>query len=331
MARPAVTGAALALGLTLAAADARAQGWWSRALTAGASEARRDATRAEHLAFAATLPARFLDLFSATATRAQRDALRREALAAADRALAVTPDDPRLLATAAALRERLGDLRGALRDAARALELAPEAPESADVHFTLALAHTHLGAHEATRDDYLAALRLPLPDHTRGTVLGNLADTWLVLGDTARAVQTYTESLQFAPDYALGWLGLAIAQDRDGADPTDAAARAVRLAAQRADGSPDAILDELQSEGVFFVPTFDRYTYEAMAHEALARMYGPGGELGADPVRAQQHRVYARFAWEAWSAQAPADDRWRPRVARHLRAVGNAVLPTLPR
>lgn len=314
----------LCLALALLAPGARAQGWFAR------PAARREALRAEHRAFAATLPARYFDLFSEGATRAQRDALRREALAAAERALARSPDDARLLGLAAELRERLGDLRGALRDADRALALAPESPEAPDVHFTRALVHTRLGEHEATRDDYLAALRFPLAERTRGTVLGNLADTWLVLGDTARAVETYAECVRLAPDYALGWLGLAIAQDRDSADPSDAAARAVRLAAQQSDGAPGAILDELQREGVFFVPVFDRYTYEAMAHEALARMYGPGGELGADPVRAQQHRVYARFAWEAWSAQAPGDDRWRPVVARHLRAVGGAVLPALP-
>lgn len=316
------------LAVLLGATGAWAQDPWLR--EADRARARRERARAEHLAFVATLPPGVIGPGEQPVEVGWREAMRREALAAVERSLAAQPDEPHALGLAATLRERLGDPRGALRDADRALALAPEGPEAPDLHFVRALAHTHLGAHERTRDEYLAALRFPMPDDTRGIVLGNLADAWLVLGDTARAVETYREGLRFTPDYALGWLGLAIAQDRDGADPTEAAAEAVRRASRRG-SAPDAILEETRREGVFFVPPFDRYTYEAMAHEALARMYAPGGELGHDPLRAQQHRVYARFAWEAWGAQAPADDRWRPRVARHLRALATAVLPQIPR
>lgn len=316
---------ALALALLLAAPSLSAQERWTRP---DATAARRDRSRAEHLAFTAGLPAEILERLGLPEDAAWRDVMRRRALDAVSRALAAEPDDPRALTLAAELRERLGDLAGALRDASRALALAPEGPDAPDLHFVLALAHTHLGAHAATRDDYLAALRFPLSDETRGVVLGNLADAWLVLGDTARAVETYRACVAATPEYALGWLGLAIALDREGDDPAEAATQSVRAASRR--GGPDAILAELRREGVFFVPVFDRYTYEAMAHEALARMYGPGGELGDDPARARQHRVYARNAWEAWGAQAPPDDRWRPRVARHLHALAGATPPTIP-
>jgi tetratricopeptide (TPR) repeat protein len=317
--------ASLLLALLALAPDVVAQDLWTRALTPRAAEARHQSARAVHMEFLSTLPARFLDLFAGGAVSAERDVLRRQALAAAERALALTPDDPRTLGVSGALRERLGDHAGALRDLDRALQLAPDHLR-ADLYFTRALVRTHLGDNPGTRDDYLAALRLPIPAHVRGTTLGNLADTRLLLGETAAAVEDYSACVQHAPDYALGWLGLAIALDRDGASPTEAAAQAVRVATQNA-GGDEAILDELNREGVFFVPTFDRYTYEAMAHEALARMYLPGGERDADAPTARRHRVAARAAWEAWTSLAPADDRWRPRVARHLRALSDAAAP----
>jgi tetratricopeptide (TPR) repeat protein len=312
---------ALTLALLLCAAPALAQDLYARALVPGAAQARRDAARAQHLEFIAGLPARFLDLFelfAAAPTRADRDALRLEALRLAERALAVTPDDPALLGTAASLRERLGDDDRALRDVNRALALAPASPAASDLLFTRALLRTRRGDHEGTRDDYLSALRQPMSDSTRGTVLGNLADTWLTLGDTARAVETYESSVHHAPDYALGWLGLAIAQDRQGDAPWEAAAEALRVSSAHAHGRPEALLDELSRDGVFFVPAYDRYTYEAMAWEALARAERRGEVPGADEVAVRRHLAAARAAWEAWSAAAPPTDRWRPVVRRHL-------------
>ncbi|MEZ4393851.1 MAG: hypothetical protein R3A48_22490 [Polyangiales bacterium] len=312
---------ALAACLLVATPPAAAQDLYERAARPGASAASRDAARAAHLEFLSSLPARFLDLFGAASTRAERDALRLQALRLADRALAVRPHDTATRSIASALRERLGDYANARRDADLALALAPEGPEAPDLLFTRALVRTRLGDHAGTRDDYLLALRFPLPEHTRGTVLGNLADTYLALGDTGLAVETFGESVRHAPDYALGWLGLAIAQDRQGEDPDEAAARALEVASTQRLGAPDAIFDELTREGVFFVPSYDRYTYEAMAHEALARRF-EADPSGVD--RARRHRASARVAWEAWSSLAPADDRWRPVVARHLARVDRA-------
>ncbi|MFO0627576.1 MAG: tetratricopeptide repeat protein [Polyangiales bacterium] len=309
---------ALALALLLVASPAAAQDLFERAITPGAAQVRRDAARAQHLEFLAGLPARFLDLFAASPTRAERDALRLEALRLVERALVVTPEDPALLGTAAALRERLGDPERALRDVDRALALAPDGPDASDLLFTRALLRTRRGDHAGTRDDYLRALRFPLSDSTRGTVLGNLADTWLALGDTARAVETYASCVHHAPDYALGWLGLAIAQDRQGDAPWEAAAEALRVASAHAQGRPEALLDELSRDGVFFVPPYDRYTYEAMAWAALARAEQRGEVAGADAATIRRHRGAARAAWEAWRAAAPADDRWQNTVQRHL-------------
>lgn len=304
--------AALAL-----APSAGAQDLFERAHTPGAPALRRLHGRARHLEFVADLPPRLLALFNAAPTRSERDALRLDALRAADRALALAPDDVSLLSTAASLRERLGDYPRALRDADLALALAPEGPDAQDLYFTRAIVRTRLGDHLGARDDYLAALRLPMAAHTRGAVLGNLADTWLALGDAALAAETFARCVREAPDYSLGWLGLAIAQDRLGDDPSEAAEEALRTALTRGSGRADALLDELSRDGVFFVPAYDRHTYEAMSHEAIARAY-LRGELPGGDADARRHEAAARAAWEAWSARAPADDRWRPAAARHL-------------
>jgi membrane-bound lytic murein transglycosylase B len=52
--------------------------------------------------------------------------------------------------------------------------------------------------------------------------------------------------------------------------------------------------------------------------EALARAERRGEVPGADEVAIRRHLAAAHTAWEAWSAAAPADDRWRPAVRRHL-------------
>lgn len=312
-----VTTRAPTLGLLIALAPAplAAQDLYSRAAQPEAHAASRLTLRARHLEFLASLPPRFLDLFGALTTRAERDSLRLQALRLAERAMQSTPDDPALLSVTATLYEHLGEHLRARELLDRALALDPLSSEAPDMLFTRALVRTRLGDHEGTRDDYLVALRFPLSAHARGTTLGNLAETYLSLNDTERAIEAFFGCVREAPDYALGWLGLAVAQDRQGEDPSEAAARAVRAAAARAAGRPDALLDELRREGVFFVPAYERYCFVAMAHEALAAESLRDAEPAA---RARAHRLAARVAWESWLAQAPLDHRWRAVAARHL-------------
>ena len=169
---------ALALALLLGASPAAAQDLYARALTPGIAQARRDAARAQHLEFLAGLPARFLDLFATSPTRAERDALRLEALRLAERALAVTPDDPSLLGATASLRERLGDYDRALRDVDRALTLAPESPDASDLLFTRALLRTP-GMDRLVKSPRAFAERIAGRAHYESDALGAL------LGPTA--------------------------------------------------------------------------------------------------------------------------------------------------
>jgi tetratricopeptide (TPR) repeat protein len=322
------------LAALAAAPAARAQSptsLWRRVVEPSAREAAAAARAGEWLQFVDALPEFWRARLSPERDDVSHDALRRDALARLDRSLALRPDDARTLAAAAQLRERGNDLDGAARDAERALALDPEGVAAHDAHFTLAVVRTWRGEHASARDHYLALLRLPLGEQSRAIALGNLADTFMALGDVPAAVTSYEAAVALRPDYALGWLGLAVARDRALVDPRGDAAAAVRAASDEALGGrrgpdfvPEAILAALAAEGVFYVPPRDEIYYRATAHEAVARALSPGNPFGAPPdaVRAAQHRADAAEAWRRYLAAAPADDAWRARAEGHLRALG---------
>ncbi len=272
--------------------------------------------------------------FAPERERASGDELHREALAHYDRALALRPDDPHVLAAAAHLRERTGDLEGALRDGARSLALDPEGPSAQGVHFTLGVTHTWLNDHAAARDHYLASLRFPLDEVVRSITLGNLGDAFMALGDVRTAIAAYEGAVALRPDGPMGWLGLAFAHDRARLDPAAASARAVRAASDEATRrvstprtaagfDPDALVDALSATGVFYVPDYDRHYYEGVAHEAVALAWSPGNHFGVTPdaERAREHRAEAAAAWQRYLDRAPTVDPWRPRAEAHLRAL----------
>lgn len=323
------------LGLPSTALAQPASSLWSRATAPGAREALRHRRAASWVYLLDELPEFLRDRLAPERSDLSHDALRREALARFDRALALAPDDVRSLSPAAHLRERLGDLDGAFRDASRALELDPEGPSAQDAHFTLAVVHTWRGEHAACRDHYLASLRFPMSDYARSIVLGNLGDAYLALGDMRSAVESYVACVTLRPEYALGWLGLAIARDRAQMDPLPDAAMAVRAASDESVArmrtprtargfDPEALIDALSAEGVFYVPDWDRFYYQGMAHEAVARAVAPGNPFGAtaNPEGARAHLRVAAEAWRRYLDAASPDDPWRARAVAHLRALG---------
>lgn len=325
------------LGLPASALAQPASSLWSLATAPGAREALRHRRAASWIYLLDELPEFLRDRLAPERADLSHDTLRREALARLDRALALAPDDVRSLAPAAHLRERLGDLDGALRDASRALALDPDGTSAQDAHFTLAVVHTWRGEHVACRDHYLASLRFPMSDYSRSIVLGNLGDAYLALGDMRSAVESYVASVTLRPEYALGWLGLAIARDRSQMDPLPDAAMAVRAASDESVArmrtprtargfDPEALIDALSAEGVFYVPAYDRFYYQGMAHEAVARAVSPGNPFGvtADPEAARAHRRVAAEAWRRYLDGAAPDDPWRARAEAHLRALGEA-------
>ena len=324
-----------ALGLPSVALAQPASSLWSRATAPGAREALRHRRAGSWVNLLDELPEFYRGRLAPERDDVSHDALRREALAHFDRALALDPDDVCALASAAHLRQHLGDLDGAARDASHALELDPDGPYAQDAHFTLAVVHTWRNEHAPCRDHYLAILRLPMSDNVRSIVLGNLGDAFMSLGDVRAAVESYVACVTIRPDYALGWLGLSIARDRAQMDPAPDAAMAVRVASYEAvtrmstprtagGFDPEALIDALSSEGVFYVPAYDRFYYQGMAHEAVARALSPGNPFGvsADAAEVQAHRRIAAEAWRRYLDGASADDPGRPRAAAHLRALG---------
>ena len=188
--------------------------------------------------------------------------------------------------------------------------LTPLDPQLTDrVLIARALLHTRLAtpAHlEAARVDYLRALDrirglAPIDAMSpnalrRGFVLGNLAETHMMLGDLDRAIETYREAQRLAPDFSRGF-GLAVALDRD--EQPSAAFEVLRSL------GPDALerfVAEVASEQVFFVPDGE-----------VAYYLGLAAEHQGDVVAALEH-------FEAFIASG-AHPRYQPRARAHLVAL----------
>ncbi|MBI5517521.1 MAG: tetratricopeptide repeat protein [Deltaproteobacteria bacterium] len=268
-----------------------------------------------------------------------RNQARQSAEARFRQALALDPENPEALAGVADLEERDGHHGAAAALARRSLELDPVGPHAPDAWFTLSLAHTRQRRFDLARDDYLRLLTFHAGEHYRALVWGNLADTYISLHALGPAIEAYEACVAANPQYALGWLGLAVSYDRDAReDATVAAERALREASDEearagahghvpAQGVVEtaALVRALNSPNVFFEPPYDRHYYDGVAQEALARAHGPGGVAPPDTARAQRAREAASQSWAAFLRDAPQDDPWRPRVQAHLRRLGRVA------
>lgn len=337
-------GVVLALTLLLAPSLAVAQTTWSHALAPrrAAAVGQREAATVDALLDSlqrqdnVPLALRFaLDPDDAAAVSPA--VLQRSALAHAEAALALDPDDVRALALAAGLRERTGERDVALRMVDRALALDPDSPERADLRFTRALVCLRQGRYDEARDAWERSLDDTLSAHTRSITLGNLGDTYMVLHDVRRAIDAYRGAAESDADNPLAWLGLAVSLDRGGYDASTPLARAVAVASEmqrpspsvgtlhtmalRQSFAPDALLDELGREEVFFSPEYERSYHLAMAWEAVAREHAPGGRADPDPARVRSMRAAALASWRAYLHDAPPDDPWRLRATLHARAL----------
>jgi len=123
----------------------------------------------------------------------------------------------------------------------------------------------------------------------RAMVLGNLAETYMMLGDLDRAIETYRASLRFDPDTSR-MFGLAVALDRD--EQRAEAWRVLQL--QGGDALGDLVRD-IVSRRVFFVPEGEAEYYLAL-----------GAEWSGDDVAAIEHyeaflvsKAHPRFALRA--------------------------------
>ena len=242
--------------------------------------------------------------------------LAKQAVRAYERATGVAPNaaEPHFRAAAVLNRHLLSSDSLALNSAVlrdrkyadRALEhwrafatLAPLDPRVTDTLFDQALVHTRL----ATEDDFRAAVRCYeiLLERTSsaggmrdfGTYYGNLAETYMMIGQLADAIATYERALEYGNSPIHGY-GLAVALDRDGQNER---AREVMLTYAMADR-----LSALQRDGVFFVPRGESDYYLGLGYETLG-----------DTTRALKY--YRRYI------KSNAHPRYQPRAKAHIKAL----------
>ncbi|HVV85406.1 MAG TPA: tetratricopeptide repeat protein, partial [Kofleriaceae bacterium] len=201
--------------------------------------------------------------------------------------------------------------------------LAPGDPRIAeDILFSRAVARTWLGTHDdlaAARADYLELLELQ-PDSVSYQVLGNLAETEMMLGDIDGAIETYRRCLANGADLSEEY-GLAVTLDRD-----EQGTEARAIMAARGPLGLTRFKDDLRLGRIFYVPAGEEYYYLALAEEALGD-YGQAIDHWDAFIKSGAHPQFAdraRHNRDALLKLAPPDDRER---TRHVPARG---LPRWP-
>ncbi len=183
-----------------------------------------------------------------------------------------------------------------------------------EVLFTRALVQTRLatvGDLQGARDDYRKLLdRISV--ERGGPAIGNLAETYMMLGELDRAIETYRRALAIGADLSIEF-GLAVALDRD-----DQGTEARAIIAERGARGVEKFIDQLAQDQIFFVPAGEERYYLALAHEALGDRAAAIGlwdefiDSGAHPRYADRARRN-RDALRARPAAVRAHDRQWPR------------------
>lgn len=183
---------------------------------------------------------------------------------------------------------------------------APLDPRTDEILFERAVLHTRLATPEHLRAaavDYEEILRrsrgeartdaITNPRLRLGLVLGNLAETYMMLGDLDQAIETYRASIRQDLDVSRTF-GLAVALDRD-----EQRGEAIRVLRMQGEQALSALADDIASQRVFFVPEGEAEYYLAL-----------GAEVEGDPVRALEH--YEAFV------RSGAHPRFQPRAKAHI-------------
>ena len=262
-------------------------------------------------------PALGLGLLFGLEASAHRRVAIENAIARFERAVELAPDhlEARLL-LGKALAMRDGPQREAATGSdARASvvleQLRARAPlyEAEEVALTLGNVRMRAGEFERAADEYGRALAMSTDDADQAMLLGNLAEATMMGGDLSRAIALYERAVRIGQDEGrvLALWGSAVALDRTG-EHAEALQRATR--ALREDRAPFAVL---RQSGVFFVPPYESYYYEALGSLALAHAEREGNEA------LEQTLVRAR----RWVAGAEREELERfQRVLHELRDAG---------
>lgn len=188
------------------------------------------------------------------------------ALNHAERAIRAEPDAAiaYYIAGTAALELKAYDR--AIRYFERQRELDPEADAKHGTCFQLAIAHSHLEDWKGTIEEYQKCLDLDVAkDPNRIIYYGNMAETYMALGDLDHAIDAYREALQLDTTQLHALLGLGVALARKGR--RDDARLVLRLGLIQ---DPD--LAVMTGDSVFFIPEGDGDFHVGLMLEELGRI-----------------------------------------------------------
>jgi tetratricopeptide (TPR) repeat protein len=138
-----------------------------------------------------------------------------------------------------------------------------------EILFDRAILHTRLATKQhlqAAAADYEKILtRFDGESGASSRVLGNLAETYMMLGRMEESLETYREALRSSSDTST-WYGYAVALDRD--ESTRQALEIIRsLGREQRDAFYASVM--MTGGGTFFVPEGEKYYYFALSDEAF--------------------------------------------------------------
>jgi tetratricopeptide (TPR) repeat protein len=170
-----------------------------------------------------------------------------------------------------------------------------------EILFRRAILHTKLGSKEnlaaAARDyEKILARHDSGSDAVSEEVVGNLAETYMMLGQLEEAIEMYREALRNGSDTST-WYGFAVALDRD--ERTKQALDVIRSLGR---DQRDRFHAKVIEGRTFFVPEGEKYYYFALVDEALG--------LDEDAI------AY----WQRFIASG-AHPQYQPRAKAHLDAL----------
>jgi len=162
---------------------------------------------------------------------------------------------------------------------------------------------------EGAARDYEASLARADGFTYESSTLGNLAETYMMLGDLDKAIERYREArASGAPGaWASVTLGLAVALDRD--ERGDEAAALIHELSR--DALEDFVGSVVRTKTTFFVPMGEEHYYFALIDEAIG-----------------EYRDAAR-EWSDFIASG-AHPEYQPRAKAHIEAIVHGKLAHVP-
>ncbi|HUS28273.1 MAG TPA: hypothetical protein VMZ53_07185 [Kofleriaceae bacterium] len=135
-----------------------------------------------------------------------------------------------------------------------------------EILFRRAILHTKLAtkAHlEAAAGDYERILARADDTSAAENVVGNLAETYMMVGRLEEAIETYRQALRGASDTST-WYGFAVALDRD-----ERGRQALEVIQSLGQEQREAFHRKVILGDTFFVPEGEKYYYFALSDEAF--------------------------------------------------------------